>query len=84
MDNTNTKISNTEALKQMVQAYGRLHDILSDTIESGRLSESDIPDDYQAIVEQLTGPCCRAIHLAENTIIQENARNTETPKRPAI
>lgn len=33
--------------------YRRLHDMLSDMIEGGRLKEADIPDDYEAIVEQL-------------------------------
>lgn len=31
----------------------KLHDIISDTIEGGRLRESDIPDDYEALVLQL-------------------------------
>lgn len=35
------------------QAYERLHDILSDCIEGGRLREADLPDDYQALVEAL-------------------------------
>lgn len=34
-------------------AYSRLHDMLSETIESGRLKRADIPDDYEAIVETL-------------------------------
>ena len=33
--------------------YQKLHDMLSDAIEGGRLSEADIPDDYQALVDQL-------------------------------
>lgn len=35
-------------------SYTALHDGLSDMIESGRLTESDIPDDYRWLVESLT------------------------------
>lgn len=42
-----------DTLRQVVAGYDRLHDLLSDLIEGGRLKEADIPDDYQAIVEQL-------------------------------
>jgi len=37
----------------MTNPYKRLHDILSDCIESGRLTEDDLPDDYRAIVHEL-------------------------------
>ncbi len=43
----------TTALKTMRKAYGHLHEIVSDIIESGRLKEGDIPDDYQALVAAL-------------------------------
>lgn len=33
--------------------YYKLHDGLSDMIEGGRLTEEDIPDDYQWLVETL-------------------------------
>ena len=36
-----------------VNRYERLHDGLSDMIEDGRLTEADIPDDYQWLVETL-------------------------------
>lgn len=55
-------------LKEIVSSYGRLHDILSDTIESGRLTEADLPDDYQAIIQQLTGPCGQAMQLAKRLL----------------
>ena len=35
------------------RSRGGLHDMLSDMIEGGRLTEGDIPDDYAALVEQL-------------------------------
>jgi len=53
------------AAPDLHKAYGRLHDMLSDMIESGRLSEADIPDDYQALVEQLAGPCAAAMAKVE-------------------
>ena len=37
----------------LLNAYFELHDMLSDMIEGGRLTEGDIPDDYAALVEQL-------------------------------
>lgn len=39
-----------DAIAEYRKAYSRLHDFLSDMIEGGRLTEADIPDDYQAIV----------------------------------
>ena len=33
--------------------YARLHDMLSDMIEGGRLRRGDIPDDYDALVGEL-------------------------------
>lgn len=41
------------ALQLMLEQYGRLHDALSDAIEGGRLTEADVPDDYQALVSLL-------------------------------
>ncbi|CAN7297554.1 hypothetical protein LJR221_001460 [Agrobacterium tumefaciens] len=41
------------ALNEMRQQYGRLHDRLSDMIESGRVTEAALPDDYRAIVDLL-------------------------------
>lgn len=40
------------ALKATQYHYGKLHDILSDCMESGRLSAAELPDDYAAILEQ--------------------------------
>lgn len=56
------------ALKAMHQAYGKLHDGLSDMIEEGRLTEADIPDDYQWLVETLSGPCLAANATAETQL----------------
>jgi hypothetical protein len=46
-----------EALEAMRQKYGKLHDFLSDCIENGRLTEAEIPDDYQAI----SGALCECL-----------------------
>lgn len=40
-------------MDDLLDAYFTLHDMLSDMIEGGRLTEGDIPDDYTALVEQL-------------------------------
>ena len=40
-------------MDDLLNAYFELHDMLSDMIEGGRLTEGDIPDDYAALVERL-------------------------------
>jgi hypothetical protein len=60
------------ALRDMRAAYGRLHDFLSDAIEGGRIKESDLPDDYQAIVAQMEA-CAAADHKAKAIIAEIDA-----------
>lgn len=36
--------------------YRRLHDGLMDMLDTGRLTEADIPDDYQWLVNSLAAP----------------------------
>ena len=40
-------------MNDLLNAYFELHDMLSDMIEGGRLTECGIPDDYSALVDQL-------------------------------
>lgn len=54
-------------LAAMRNAYGPLHDCLSDCIERGALREVDLPDDYQALVHHLEA-CAEADHDAEALI----------------
>lgn len=56
------------------QAYGKLHDMLSDCIESGRLTAADLPDDYHALVEQLAGPCTAAEVMALKVLVTHERR----------
>ncbi len=42
------------AVANLLKAYQRLHDGISDMVESGRLTPSDIPEDYQWLVESLS------------------------------
>lgn len=44
-------------VKAALDIYSRLHDGLSNMIENGRLKESDIPDDYEWLVETLVEAC---------------------------
>jgi len=37
----------------LLALYRELHDGLSNMVEEGRLTEADIPDDYQWLVEKL-------------------------------
>ncbi len=43
----------TEKESAYVEELERLWDMVSDMVESGRLAEADIPDDYQALVSQM-------------------------------
>ena len=49
-------------LREVQKHYGKLHDMLSDCIESGRLSTAELPDDYVALVEQ-TIKCVSIDHV---------------------
>jgi hypothetical protein len=60
----NRKNSAAKGESELLAAYARLHDMLSDMIESGRLREADIPNDYRALVDQLSGPCNAAMAKA--------------------
>jgi hypothetical protein len=40
-------------LSSYIQELEKLWDMLSDTVEDGRLKEVDIPDDYEALVLQM-------------------------------
>lgn len=42
-----------DLVDDLLNAYFKLHDRLSDMIEAGRLTEGDIPEDYAALVERL-------------------------------
>jgi hypothetical protein len=64
LHNTVTVDQLAEVLRATWQMYGRLHDLLSDAIEDGRLKRQDIPDDYQAITETL-GECAGPAAAAE-------------------
>ena len=49
-------------LREVQKQYGKLHDMLSDCMESGRLSAAELPDDYAALVEQ-TIKCVATDHV---------------------
>ena len=40
----------------ILSLYQRLHDRLSDMVESGRLTQADIPDDYEWLVNEMLVP----------------------------
>jgi hypothetical protein len=52
-----------DALKDAVRTYAGLHDLISDMIEDGRLTEAMIPDDYRAVVEKLVE--CVALNVRD-------------------
>lgn len=59
----------------LLSHYRALHDGLSDMIESGRLDEKDIPDDYQWLVEMLV----EAVGLDHNARAEIAEENDEPP-----
>jgi hypothetical protein len=70
-----------KALQDMVAIYGRLHDGLSDMIDTGRLTAADIPDDYGWLVELLANSGNRAIQRAKSVLNQANAGLSAPTKR---
>lgn len=52
-----------DALKEALRTYAGLHDLISDMIEGGRLTEAMIPDDYQAVVAKLVE--CVALNVRD-------------------
>lgn len=54
-------LTSKSSSQQYRDAYARLHDFVSDCIEGGRINETDLPDDYQALVEACVD-CVAADH----------------------
>ena len=79
---TTTPLEHTAALKIMRKAYGRLHDIVADVIESGRLNEGDIPDDFQALVAALVE--CNNADQAAADALQEKPPEVKPLKNYSV
>ena len=62
-----------------VAALERLWDMLSDTVEAGRLSEADIPDDYRALVEQMVA-CEAARDAAGREPVEHEPETSPAPE----
>lgn len=69
------------SLSEMRLQYGRLHDRLSDMIESGRVPETALPEDYCAIVNLLEA-CATADAGAEAAIAKQTAFSPELVATP--
>jgi len=54
---------------QKLETYERMHDILSDMIESGRLRRCDIPEDYDALVGILSAPVLQQETPVRNLLV---------------
>ncbi len=57
-----------EACNLARKEWGKVHDIVSDLIEGGVLTESMIPDDYQALVVALEAASLSADYKTEKAI----------------
>lgn len=57
-------------LKEVHSQYGKLHDLISDCIESGKLSARNLPDDYPDIVDQLIK--CVAVDLKVADVLKQH------------
>lgn len=62
-------------LREVQIQYGKLHDMLSDCMESGRLSAVELPDDYAALVKQTIK--CVTIDSVVTAVLK---RHEESPK----
>lgn len=58
-----------DALNDSVIELECLWDMLSDAIEGGRLTEADIPDDYEAFVEQMVS--CEGARYRREQVVDE-------------
>ncbi len=65
-------------LRAVEKQYGKLHDMLSDCMESGRLSAAELPDDYAALVEQLI--TCVSIDHMMTAVLKRHTENQEGEK----
>lgn len=62
-----------EKMKELMRAYFKIHDVVSDLIERGALTEGMIPDDYQAMVVALEA----AAIIGTDPAIREVSREAE-------
>src|ERR1700694_1213475 len=65
-------------LREVQKHYGKLHDMLSDCMESGRLSAAELPDDYAALVEQ-TIKCVSIDHVV-TAVLKRHEEDREDKK----
>jgi hypothetical protein len=65
-------------LREVQKQYGKLHDMLSDCMESGRLSAAELPDDYAALVEQTTR--CVSIDHVVTAVLERHEEGREDEK----
>ena len=66
------------ALREAQKQYGKLHDMLSDCMEIGRLSAAELPDDYAALVEQTV--TCVAIDSLVTAVLNHHEESPESGK----
>jgi len=65
-------------LREVEKQYGNLHDMLSDCIESGRLSAAELPDDYAALEEQIIK--CVSIDHVMTAVLKRHKEDQEGEK----
>jgi hypothetical protein len=65
-------------LREVKKQYGKLHDMLSDCMESGSLSAAELPDDYAALVEH-TIKCVSTDHMV-TTVLKHHEEGQENEK----
>lgn len=60
-------------MMDLLKRYQRLHDGLSEMVESGRLTEADIPDDYDWLVNSMLVPLASDAAQELLAQLEENA-----------
>lgn len=74
MATLNAQPTVSRQMMDLLKRYQRLHDGLSEMVESGRLTEADIPEDYDWLVNSMLVPL--ANDSAQELLAQPNERAT--------
>lgn len=70
-------INGHDKTKELLLAYFKVHDILSDLMERGVLTEAMIPDDYQALLVGLEAAAILGVDPNIRKMMREHSVQTE-------
>jgi hypothetical protein len=79
MATLNAQPTGSPQMMDLLKRYQRLHDGLSEMVESGRLTEADVPEDYDWLVNSMLVPL--ANDSAQELLAQSDVSATALRKR---